>query len=450
MSARFYSVHTAMQASGLTQMGAVSRGRLDAAQSVTLPVELTSECLTVVALGDRGVEDLTLSLRDAEGKEIARDDMMGPDASLRFCPEQPGEHELALVMAKGAGGYALSTWLGGTPLRQSETQAQGTGTIEGGGTCEAPTVIVAGQTYVGNTEDGRGLESGSCGNSPANELVYRLDLPSRQRVTIDVRAQFDAVLYVRSGDCVDPDAEVACNDDAPGGGRRSRVDEVFDPGAYFVFVDGYGEEEGAFRMTVRMRPAPSARNECDMAPVLAMGGTVRGSISDRVGSTEASCGNDASGPERPFRFDLTSRSRVRITELARGFAPVVHVRTACNEADSEVGCSSEGLKSNEASWAKVLDRGSYFLFADATAPTASGDFLITAEVTDEEGRGTEGDTCGEAISLGAEAGAVQGDTFDARDDVATSCGSPGAGEVVYRIDLLRKARFSASIRKQEG
>lgn len=449
MSARFYSVHTAMQASGLTQTGAVSRGRLEAKQSIKLPLELSSECLTVVALGDRGVEDLALSLHDAEGKEIARDDMLGPDASLRFCPDQPGKHELVVAMAKGVGGYAVSTWIGGTPARAAEASPQGTTTVEGGGSCEAPTVIVAGQTYVGDTESGRQMEDGSCGNTAANELVYRLDLPSRQRVTIDVRAQYDAVLYVRRGECADPDAEVACNDDAPGGGRRSRVDEVLEPGTYFVFVDGYGEEEGAFRMTVRMRPAPSSRSECETAPVLAMRGVVRGSIRDRVSNASSSCGNDGGGPDRPFRLDLASRSRVRITEQARGFSPVVHVRRLCDEADSEVGCSSEGMAGSQASFVGLLEPGNYFVFADSTAETASGDFVIETETAAAQGERAFGDTCGEAVSLSSEVSSIEGDTFAARDDVRLGCGAEGAAEVIFRLDLLRKARFTARIRKQE-
>jgi hypothetical protein len=450
MSARFYSVHTAMQASGLTQMGAVSRGSLDAAQSVKLPLDLSAECLTVVALGDRGVADLSLAILDAEGKEIARDDMMGPDASLRYCPDQPGKHELVLSMAKGAGGYAVSTWLGGTPTRRTESSPQGPATVEGGGSCEAPTVIVAGQTYVGDTQEGRRMEEGSCGNTGASELVYRLDLPSRQRVTIDVRAQFDSVLYVRRGDCSDPDAEVACNDDAPGGGRRSRLDEVLEAGTYFVFVDGYGEEEGAFRMTVQMRPTTGSRVECETAPVLALGSAVRGTMADRVNNAVASCGNNGAGPDHPFRLDLTSRSRVRITQRARGFAPVVHVRTSCDAADSEVGCSSDGMAPLEASFVGMLDAGTYHVFADSAADGASGEFSLTAQAVDFTGGGAVGDTCGEAVSLSSEAGVVSGDTFEARDDVAIGCGMPSTADVVYRIDLLRKARFTARIRKSEG
>ena len=439
-----------MQASGLNQMGAVSRGRLDAAQSVKLPLELGSECLTVIAMGSDGVADLKLSLRDAEGKELVSDDMQGPDASLRFCPDQPGKHELVVLMAQGAGAYAVSTWTGGVPTRHGETSPQGSATVEGGGTCDAPTVMVSGQTYVGDTHDGRSMEEGSCGNTGANELIYRLDVPTRQRVTIDVRAQYDAVLYVRRGDCTDPDAEVACNDDAPGGGRRSRVDEVLEPGTYFVYVDGYGEEEGAFRMTLRTRPAATALNECEAAPLMSTAGTTRGTLADRVGNAKASCGNEAPGPDQPYRLDLATRSRVRIIERGVGFQPVLHVRSTCGDLSSEIACSNAGLQSGEAAYVGVLDAGSYWVYADSAQEATTGTFTLTTSTSADVGGSADGDTCGAARSLASLSGLASGDTFDARDDVAVSCGATGAADVMFRVDLLRKARLFARVRAEEG
>ncbi|MCU0689983.1 MAG: hypothetical protein MUF54_01145, partial [Polyangiaceae bacterium] len=293
LASRFFAVHTAMQASGLTQIGPVSRGELRTGQATKQRLELDASCVTIVAIGGPTVQDVALRIRDGEDKEVARDDMQGPDASVRYCADQPGKHELELVMAKGEGAYVVTTWKGGQPSRTLEATGSASATVTGGGSCEVPTVIANGQTYVGDTSEGRAMEEGSCGNTVANELVYRLDLPTRQRVTLEVRAQFDAVLYVRRGECADPESEAACNDDAPGGGRRSRIDEVFDPGTYYVFVDGYGEEEGAFRMMVQMRPASSARAECEAAPLLASTGSARGTLSERVSGTRASCGRNA-------------------------------------------------------------------------------------------------------------------------------------------------------------
>jgi hypothetical protein len=45
---------------------------------------------------------------------------------------------------------------------------------------------------------------------------------------------------------------------------------------------------------------------------------------------------------------------------------------------------------------------------------------------------------------------VKGDTFNARDDVAGTCGGAGAPDVVYRIDLRARTHFSAHIEQEEG
>jgi hypothetical protein len=58
------------------------------------------------------------------------------------------------------------------------------------------------------------------------------------------------VLYVRKDDCTDLEAEVACNDDV-GHERRSHIDEVLDPGTYFVFVDGLANEAGSQSLLFR-------------------------------------------------------------------------------------------------------------------------------------------------------------------------------------------------------
>ena len=434
----------------MAQLGPVSRGSLGAGQTVKLPMELSGQCVTIVGMAGAGVEDLGLSLADSEGKEVAKDETHGPDGTVRFCADKPGKYALTVAMVAGAGEYVVASWTGGQPGRPAEAATVGATAQAGGGTCESPAALVPGQTYVGDTSDGRASEEGSCGNSNAKELVYRLDLAARQRVTVEIRAQYDGVLYMRKGECADSDGEVECNDDAPGGGRRSRIDRVLEPGVYFVFVDGYGEEEGAFRMTVRADPAGSASNACDGAPQLASFGAVQGVIGEASDMARASCGRDATGPDTVYRLDVPTRSRVRVTERAVGFPPVVHVRRACEDRTSELGCSAEGGAPGRVSWAGVLDAGSYFVFADSAAEAAVGDYTLTTETTADVGQSATGDTCGDAESIPAMSGVLQGDTFNARDDVATTCGGTGGADVVYRLDVLRKSRLVASLEGDEA
>ena len=65
----------------------------------------------------------------------------------------------------------------------------------------------------------------------------------RQRVTIEVSADFDAVLYVRKGD-MRRRRERSRLQRRFGGTQASRVETVLEPGMYFVFVDGNGDEVG--------------------------------------------------------------------------------------------------------------------------------------------------------------------------------------------------------------
>ncbi len=450
-TARFFAVHNALQTSGMSQLGPVSRGELGAGQAMKLPVDLAGQCVTIMGMAGSGVADLGLVLADPDGKEVAKDETQGPDATVRYCADKPGKYQVTVLMVQGSGEYVVAAWTGGQPTRGSDVTATGATPQTGGGTCDAPGVLVPGQTYVGDTQDGRANEEGTCGNTNARELVYRLDIPTRQRVSIDVRAQYDSVLYLRKGECSDTDAEVECNDDAPGGGRRSKIDRVLEPGAYFVFVDGYGEEEGAFRMTVRTEPAGTSMSACDAAPLLASaGGAVRGAIGDMTDSARASCGREAPGPDRVYRLDVPTRSRVRLTEQATGFAPVLHVRSSCEDRGSEVGCAADPMVPGRVAWGTVLDPGTYWVYADSAVDASVGEYVLTSEVTADVGRATRGDTCGDAESIAAHAGDLTGDTFDARDDLSVSCGSGSGADVVYRLDVLRKARLSARVQGDEG
>ncbi len=449
-SARYFSIHSALQASGLTQVGTINRGQLLDGQGVSLPLDLSTQCVTLVALAGVDSQDIELSVTGADGKQIAKDETRGPDASLRYCPDRPGKYAVQVRLHRGAGPYLVSAWSGGRAEPVLDGGSAGSAMQSGGGTCESPVMLSPGQTYTGDTEEGRSVEEGSCGNTGARELVYRLDMPTRQRVTIEVRAQFDSVLYVRKGECNDVDAEVACNDDASGGSRRSRIDEVFEPGTYYVFVDGYGEEEGGFRLTITTRGAGTSSESCSRAPVLASRATVHGEMASSFDSMRASCGRNAKGPDVAYRVDVASRSRVRFTEFAKAFSPAVHLHASCDADAQELGCSERAISPNQASFANLIDPGTYYVFADAANEVERGEFSLWSETQPEFGEGSPGDTCGDAVSISEQQGELVGDTFAARDDVFSSCSAEGSPEVVYRLDLTRRSRVFASVAQDEG
>jgi hypothetical protein len=318
---------------------------------------------------------------------------------------------------------------------------------QGAGTCESPIVLTPG-TVNGTTARGESENEGSCGRSDSKEIVYRFEVTERQRVTFDVHPRFDAVLYVRKDECGETSSEVGCNDDAPNQ-DRSKLDLVMEPGTYFVFVDGYNHEAGQFRMTVTTSEVPSTQDVCRRARPLLASVPITGQTQGSFDHANTSCGNGGKGVDTPYKLDLSARSRVRVTHHSDDFGPVVHIRRACADEQSEIACADTGLGSEEATFNGVLDPGSYGVFADAKDADGSGKYTIQAETAPEQGGGAPGDGCGDAVLISAGERVVNGDTFAARDDVAGKCGGAGAADVIYRLELPRRSRVSVKMDDDE-
>ena len=446
---RYVALHNAFAAMGLAQVGPIQQGSLAEGREARVVLELPAQCTTVVALGAEGVRDLDITLLDVSGKSLAHDTTREPQAVVRACVESAGTYTLVITMAAGAGSFVTATWAGGVGGGQANMATVVAPT--GAGTCASPIVIAVG-TVNGSTSHAESENDGSCGSGSARELVYRIDVPSRQRVTIEVDPHFDAVIYLRKGECSDQDAEteVACNDDDARHGHASKIDTVVEPGSYFLFVDGVGNEAGSFRLALGMSDAPTLAEVCKQARPLGPGTPISGSIEAGFNHVQASCGDNAGGPDVVYKVDVALRSRVRLTEHMDDGAPVVHVRKLCADEQTEVGCSDASTVDSEAAFVGILDPGSYAVFADSSDRQAAGRFTLAMEVSSEQGTGTLGDGCGDAVRLGKNETTVSGDTFLAHDDVGGRCGGGGAADVVYRVDLAKRARVTARFNGEEG
>jgi hypothetical protein len=449
MEPRFIAVHNAFAAMGLAQVGPIQRGSLGEGRESRVPIELSAGCTTVVALGGEGVRDLDASLIDSSGSPIAHDATRDPQAVVRVCVDRSGTYALVVRMAEGAGDFLAATWSGGAggspPAGVGDSVAAIAPTALG--TCDAPIPLTAGQLD-GTTVRGESNNEGACASSASREIVYRMDLATRQRAVIDVDPRFDSVLYVRKDDCADTEAEVACNDDV-GHERRSRIDAVLDPGTYFVFVDGLANESGAYHLKVSLDDVPTLADVCRSARILAPGIAVSGTTAGAFDSAESTCGDEAKGDDVAYRFDLMTRARVRVTETSSELSPVVHLRRTCTDEQSEVACLEDGMSDDVATYTGLLDPGSYTVFADSSGREQSdGRFTLLAESAPPQGAGATGDTCGDAIPLTE--GKIEGDTFPSRDDVVGTCGGAGAADEVYRVDVARRSRITTRFARQEG
>jgi hypothetical protein len=450
---RYVAVHNAFAAMGMSEIGPIQTGSLAEGRDARFEIAAPAGCVTVGAFGTGGVKDLDVEVFDAESRSLGRDAADGPDAVVRACPRAGGPVTVVVRMTRGAGDFALASWAGGGLPGTPGTPPGTAAAMTAAGTCEAPIPLVAG-SVTGNTRHGEAELTGGCGNTEARELVYRLEVPAKQRVTVEVEpSNFDSVVYVRKDDCSSKDAEVACNDDAALGSKRSssnrgsRIDEIFDPGTYWVVVDGYNNESGSFRMNVQTADVPSLADACSKAtPVVQhASGTLTGAFNHAAGS----CDHGA-GPDVIHRLDVPARARVRAVVHSDEFSPVIHVRRTCTDAQTEIGCTDTGAKSEEAAFVGTLDRGGYTIFADSADKGARGHYLLDVDLAPEQGSGVRGDACGDAIPIGLDGPAIEGDTFAARDDLGGRCTAPGAPDTVYRFDVQRRARVTVRLGREEG
>ncbi len=460
---RMIAAHNALTTQGLSQVGAVSTGTVAEGQSFRAPSELDAGCYTFMAFGSDGVRDVELTVVNAQGQTVAQENAHEPQAGVRFCPSSRGRFQVTARAAQGSGLVTLSTWRGGAPGDSARPSVGGGGTVAAGGpgSCAEPIALELGQNVSGDTSQGANRLTGSCAQGDAPETVYRLRVPRRMQVTLASEQEFDGAIYVlrqcsptaasgggrRRMPMPTPGGaqgnEVACNDDDQQV-RRSRIVQVLDPGDYYVVVDGYQSDSGAFTLSATGQDVPSTDELCQQATALTLGQPVQGDTSREVDGFQPTCANHAPGADRVFRFDLQQESRVQATLETPSFDGAVYIRRACAQASSEIACNDDTDSQRQARVNTVLPAGPYFVYADGFGAGASGAFTLQVDAAPAAGSGLQGDTCADAqvLALTGAPTSTQGNLLAARDDVQASCGG-GADtpDVVYRVDVRSRGRL---------
>lgn len=127
-----------------------------------------------------------------------------------------------------------------------------------GDSCSSPMITVTGtssHTFTTTLDYTNAFSpSSTCSSASANtsfDYVFKLELSSRSSVTVDVTAFNstvvpDTVIYL-SSTC--GNSEI-CNDDKGGTDYLSKIDTTLDPGAYFVVLDTFYGDYGAYSVDV--------------------------------------------------------------------------------------------------------------------------------------------------------------------------------------------------------
>lgn len=457
---RMIAAHNALTTQGLSQVGPVSSSSLAEGQSFRVPSDLDAGCYTFMAFGADGVRDIELTVVNAQGQSVAQENAHEPQAGVRFCPSSRGRFQVTARAAQGGGVVTVSTWRGGTGGGDGPRpiNAGGGGAVAGGpGSCSEPITLELGQTVSGDTTQGGSRLRASCASGEAPELVYRLRVPRRMLVTLASEQEFDGAIYIlrncapgggpsRPRPGVAPAQggnEIACNDDDQQV-RRSRIVQALDAGEYYVVVDGYGNDGGAFTLAATGQDVPSVDELCQQAATLTAGQPIQGDTSREVDGFQASCAGRAPGPERVFRLDLPQESRVQATLETPNYDGALYIRRACAQANSEIVCNDDTDSQRQARVNTVLPAGAYFVYADGFNAGASGPFTLQVDTAPVAGSGVTGDACADAqtLSIGAGSTPTQGNLHAARDDVQTPCGGGAdTADVVYRVDVTSRGRL---------
>lgn len=437
----FVAVHNTMTAMGLAQSGDINEGVLaqGGVARVTMPLR-GGECYTLVAFGSDGVADIDVMVLDDAGTEVARDRTQDSQAAAQFCPDADGEYQVAVAMARGGGGYAVTAW-SGAPSGGGVASGPRRG---GRGSCQAPIALEIGVPVRGNTSEGGAQMTGSCirgGEAP--EQVYALTLERRAQVEAVLSSDYDGALYIL-GTCGEMRSEIGCNDDA-GSTTRSLVQITLDPGTYYVVVDGFGNESGEYELQVSATDLQNVAQVCAAAPVLRPGQAVTGSTAGLPNYFQATCAGGAGSPDRVYALDVPARSRARVRMLTSNYDGALYLRRQCEAANSEVACNDDHIDTRHSMVSAVLDPGRYFVYADGFSTGNQGDYSLRADLAPAGGGTATGDACAAPAPLDVARGADI-DTFPAADDLAGSCGGQGAPDVVYRVDVQNRSRLRASLR----
>ncbi len=269
-----------------------------------------------------------------------------------------------------------------------------------GNDCASPLAIDATGTQVitGDTTFALADFAHGCGGTQGRDRVYTFTLTEPTLVEAELTG-YDTLMAIRT-DCADPGSEVACNDDAtPPGDLGSGLRRILDAGTYFLFVDAFSDGAGPYELTIAFSEplvVPGDRCDAPIALTAAASQVVTGSTVDAFDDFGGSCGGTGAND---VVYSLTLTEPAELTAELSGFDTLLHVRSTCNDAGTELACNDDddAVPGNGSRVVQSLTAGTYFLVVDGFA-NRSGDYSLRVELTcsedsDDDGTGDCVDVC---------------------------------------------------------
>ncbi len=297
--------------------------------------------------------------------------------------------------------------------------------------------IGGGGVFTGNTSGAADDFSGSCDGTGGKDVVYRLVLAERSRITLDTTGSaFDTVLYVRSGAACPGETEAACDDNGAGG-SASRIVTTLEAGTYWVVLDGTAPAEaGAYTLTVGVTPSP-ANDTCAGAIDISAGGLFAGSTG-AADDDNAGCAGSG-GQDVWYRFTVPAATTWIVyldTVDDQTWDSVIHVRSGGSCTGALAACADNQCGGSRSQWVGVLGPGDYYAIVDGATAAAAGKFVL---------RFQRSARCGATAAAISGDGTYSGTTTGAGNDTVPGCRiSSAAPDVLYYFGLCATRTIAAT------
>lgn len=304
----------------------------------------------------------------------------------------------------------------------------------------APALVTSGTTSGASMIASAGCQS----NSAGPEHIYSFTVTQLTRVTFDTATPpagttlLDTVLSIRRN-CATQASEVACNDDIVSGMPLSRVTATLDPGNYFIVVDGYNGQAGAYNLAATTS-AVAPNGVCSAATTLTPGTPITAQNSAQGGASSAACLTSATGGQLFYSLTIPANQRAAITATPTGtsptWRPTVRVLDTCTSTSclASQSATADGAASSVSFDNRTATARTVIVSVSAGSNTATGTFNLNATLTALPPLAINS-VCATATVV-TDGTTIIGENTLASATVITTCSSSFTGPVLFYSIIL--------------
>jgi hypothetical protein len=243
-------------------------------------------------------------------------------------------------------------------------------------TCAGAIDVTAGGVFHGTLLSAADDHGATC-ISGTRDVTYVMTLTEPKMVSLILRAYYDMYPYlIVTTDCSSTSGQLVCQwYEYP-----TTVDwRMLDAGTYYIVVESSDEGEFDLEVAIGDPVDPCAGLEV-ISGSGAFSGTTVGMFDDFAGTCGGSGGQDVT-----YEVQIAAPSRfvAEIGPMTSTWDTVLHLRSACNDAATQLACNDDytgiGLLSHIE--APSLDAGTYYLTVDGLGSWASGTYTVNVTIT---------------------------------------------------------------------